>query len=851
MVRSGLTLVYTLQECHIVQNLVYYIERAYRIRDYGMWAQGHRDDTARAELSASSIGMTVAALQLCDGLNLFGERCSSETVLFVDPDAMYRNVDILHHMLPRESKSKDADAALITTRGFPAFVVEHSELRDKIEENINTELLGKYGYKRFIGDTFGSDSPDINPENQVVQSLTECQWPFIVLFQIMTCVFEGRVDQITKCRSIINPLLYDSSGFPTLPQYYRFDKDSEAFVAVKDTPVVVFQSMLLLTDILEKNLVHPSELDSRKLNITSSHKSGNASVIQISLLSESMSFQGLLSTYGVTTQTPNQIESVFIWPSAKLVDLLYHHGSDVRLGLTGRPKRPLGPLCTSRVWKIGGKTVVCVPLFLDKQDFYLSKDESYIADSIKIHLKFLRANWKHTERPTFIILLTPALFKTNSKPLLSVLDTLKSGTYKDILLKVGRLQELIPIARIMEIQPPDTHISFNANRILSSPTLTRKSLSMKSLNAEPTNVNHSVMDLELNNDYETIVSRCHGSSDTDLGKLTKLEPPSSTNVIALIELANRPGADNNFDDETVEELIEYYYRTIENDWLALRCGAAFLCRTVDSLAPALSTIIVSGRSLSMGVYGYPQFLIQEPMNPNDLREMLHKQIREHNIMHVSLQQEFLIYLAQMLMDHPDAFTGILVVRIGYIINILQSILAPKGVHLEALSPHSLNREIRNFLSDSHDASGDTSWQRHRQINGMLGRVPHNFYTRVWMLLQHQQIEFIGKDQSLLVSRDGKNRKPDSATFAITVETFLDKFKAEYRYLVIELFNILSCTIERNDAVNFVKKFDLMAFIEKSGVETSDSAATVSKKFLDCLIKLEFAKLVDISDCILS
>jgi len=50
-------------------------------------------------------------------------------------------VSILHSLLPRESKSKDVDAALIMAKGFPAFAVEDEALCSKIESNVDGELL--------------------------------------------------------------------------------------------------------------------------------------------------------------------------------------------------------------------------------------------------------------------------------------------------------------------------------------------------------------------------------------------------------------------------------------------------------------------------------------------------------------------------------------------------------------------------------------------------------------------------------------------------------------------------------------------------------------------------------------
>lgn len=47
MTTSGLQIIYTKDEVAFVQNLVYYIERAYRTPDYAMWERGssYNDNT--------------------------------------------------------------------------------------------------------------------------------------------------------------------------------------------------------------------------------------------------------------------------------------------------------------------------------------------------------------------------------------------------------------------------------------------------------------------------------------------------------------------------------------------------------------------------------------------------------------------------------------------------------------------------------------------------------------------------------------------------------------------------------------------------------------------------------------
>ena len=45
-------IIYTNDEVNFVQNLVYYIERAYRTPDYGMWERGSKENVGHKELNA-------------------------------------------------------------------------------------------------------------------------------------------------------------------------------------------------------------------------------------------------------------------------------------------------------------------------------------------------------------------------------------------------------------------------------------------------------------------------------------------------------------------------------------------------------------------------------------------------------------------------------------------------------------------------------------------------------------------------------------------------------------------------------------------------------------------------------
>lgn len=55
---------------------------------------------------ASSIGMSKAALEAINGMNLYGLKGAHWSSVFIDVDAHYRNRSTIDNLLPRESASK-------------------------------------------------------------------------------------------------------------------------------------------------------------------------------------------------------------------------------------------------------------------------------------------------------------------------------------------------------------------------------------------------------------------------------------------------------------------------------------------------------------------------------------------------------------------------------------------------------------------------------------------------------------------------------------------------------------------------------------------------------------------------
>ena len=155
------------------------------MQDYGIWERGDKSNTGITELNASSIGMAVAALQALDELNLFGICGGTDSIVHVMLDEVHKNKAVLHSMLPRyrildslclearwctsyftecfffrESLSKEADSALLTVIGYPAFAVEKPAVIEKTMDVVMSKLNREYGCIRFLRDGYKTPRED-------------------------------------------------------------------------------------------------------------------------------------------------------------------------------------------------------------------------------------------------------------------------------------------------------------------------------------------------------------------------------------------------------------------------------------------------------------------------------------------------------------------------------------------------------------------------------------------------------------------------------------------------------------------------------------------------------------------
>lgn len=447
MTASGFKIIYTHDEVDFVQNLVYYIERAYRTPDYGIWERGNKINHGMPELNSSSIGMAVAALQAINGVNLFGARGGPTSIIHVLPDEATRNYSTLTSALPRESNSKEIDAALLSVISYPAFAVADPRIVNRTRVAIIQKLGGRFGCKRFLRDGHQTEVENTSrlhyePSELKVFEHIECEWPLFFTYLILDGIFRDDWDQAAEYRELLKPLLVDSNVLKQqlmrereeggqdldaviatvpdnaflVPEVYILPKDKmEAEKAAPKTqerypnenvPLVWAQSLYILGELLYDGFLTTSEIDPLSRHMNVQQKGNNDVVVQVVLLVEDADLQARLNLYGLETQTPGQVSPITISTPNHLRDAYKRLGKNDKLNLSGRPGRPVGTLSTSKLYRVEGHIYAFTPHFMDPEEFYLNLDDDFLVSLFEHELRFVRTNWHQPGRPTMTILLT-------------------------------------------------------------------------------------------------------------------------------------------------------------------------------------------------------------------------------------------------------------------------------------------------------------------------------------------------------------------------------------------------------------------------------------------------------------
>ncbi|XP_074769139.1 phosphorylase b kinase regulatory subunit beta isoform X1 [Athene noctua] len=847
MISSGLQIIYNTDEVSFIQNLVFCVERAYRVPDFGVWERGSKYNNGSPELHSSSVGLAKAALEAINGFNLFGNQGCSWSVIFVDFDAHNRNRQTLCSLLPRESRSHNTDAALLPCLSYPAFALDDEVLFTQTLDKIMRKLKGKYGFKRFLRDGYRTALEDktrryYKPAEIKLFDGIECEFPLFFIFMIIDGVFRGNPAQVKEYQDLLDPLLqHTSEGCPVVPKYYYVPADfvelekknpgsQKRFPSNSGRDGKFFlwgQAVYIIAKLLADKLVSPKDIDpigryippqdQRNVSMRFSNQGPleNDVVVHVALIAESQRLQVFLNTYGIQTQTPQQVEPIQIWAQKELVKAYFHLGVNDKLGLSGRPDRPIGCLGTSKIYRILGKTVVCYSIIFDLSDFYMSQDVMMLIDDIKNALQFIKQNWKMHGRPLFVVLIREDNIRgSRFNPILDMLAAFRKGVVGGVKVHVDRVQTLISGAvveqldflRITETEEPPV---FKSLEELDLPKHSKVKRQSSTPNAS-----------ELEQQPDVNINDWKNKSTYEI--LQKLNDCNclASQALLLSILLKREGPNFITKEGTVAEHIERIYRRAGSKklWSVVRFAASLLGKLVDSLAPSITNVLVQGKQVTLGAFGQEEEVISNPLSPAVIKNIIYEKCNLQDEREAVVQQELVIHIGWIISNSPELFSGMLKIRIGWIIHAMKYELKIRAGDMPAkdlyqMSPSEVKQLLLDILQPQPQGRG---WLNRRQIDGCLNRTPAGFYDRVWQILERTPNGLIVAGKFLPQQPTLSDMTMYEMNFSLLVEDMLQNIdQPEYRQIIVELLMVVSVILERNPELEFQDKVDLDKVVQEA------------------------------------
>ncbi|NWR87730.1 KPBB kinase, partial [Furnarius figulus] len=847
MISSGLQIIYNTDEVSFIQNLVFCVERAYRVPDFGVWERGSKYNNGSPELHSSSVGLAKAALEAINGFNLFGNQGCSWSVIFVDFDAHNRNRQTLCSLLPRESRSHNTDAALLPCLSYPAFALDDEVLFGQTLDKVLRKLKGRYGFKRFLRDGYRTALEDkarryYKPAEIKLFDGIECEFPLFFIFMIIDGVFRGNPAQVKEYQDLLDPLLqHTSEGCPVVPKYYYVPAD---FVELekrspgsqrrfpsnsgRDGKLFLWgQAMFVIAKLLADKLISPKDLDpigryvapedQRNVSMRFSNQGPleNDLVVHVALIAESQRLQVFLNTYGIQTQTPQQVEPIQIWAQKELVKAYFHLGVNEKLGLSGRPDRPIGCLGTSKIYRILGKTVVCYSIIFDLSDFYMSQDVMMLIDDIKNALQFIKQYWKMHGRPLFVVLIREDNIRgSRFSPILDMLAAFRKGVVGGVKVHVDRVQTLISGAVVeqldfLRITETEEAPVFKSLEELDLP----KHSKVKRQSSTP-NASELEQQPDVNiNDWK------NKTTYEILQKLNDCNCLASQALLSSI-LLKREGPNFITKEGTVAEHIERIYRRAGSRklWSVVRFAASLLGKLVDSLAPSITNVLVQGKQVTLGAFGQEEEVISNPLSPAVIKNIIYEKCHLQDEREAVVQQELVIHIGWIISNSPELFRGMLKIRIGWIIHAMKYELRIRAGDMPAKDLYQMSpSEVKQLLLDIlQPQQPGRSWFNTRQIDGCLNRTPAGFYDRVWQILERTPNGLIVAGRFLPQQPTLSDMTMYEMNFSLLVEDMLQNIdQPQYRQIIVELLMVISVILERNPELEFQDKVDLDKVVQEA------------------------------------
>lgn len=844
MTASGLRLIYTMDEVNFIQNMVHYISRTYCTPDYGIWERGHKINRGTAEINCSSVGMAKAALEAMDGFNLFGNVVSQEAVIHVVTGDIARSRFTLQSLLPRESTSKETDAALLSIIGYPAYAIEDDVLVKRTRNKIIKKLAGNYGCKRFLLDGHQSSIEDesrlyYEPSELREFEHIESEWPLFFTYLLLDALMREDAEAIEHWKKKLEPLFVEENGQKLIPELYIVPKEliaaekqnpgSQTRIANENLPLVWAQSLYMLSDMILDDVLRPSDIDPLRRHEYVGIPRNNHPLV--SVLAENDTVKQRLLELGFNSETLAEVKPIRIMHATELSYVHTLLGKNEKLSLSGRPLSVARTMTTSRLHLLAGEEIVFLPYFFNPHGFYFSYDNKLLVEQFRSSLKFLSKHWDQPGQPIVPFLVREdMLLDIEQDAMLELLHDFKRGVCDSLVIKTGPLGQLLSTAAVeridnlhgVELKDPEVKSGGLGLCVISKGSDTNVPLTAEEL-----------QQFEADDDASL--------TNTLIGNSTRRRQ-----AYVLSILWQRHGSDFEVtvgeENRTLSFIAEQHYETATHyhDWCVVRHIADITGKYDDRLEDVLLDIVIRQKHLAVGRAYYEKATFSKPMESIAIVRTI-TEFSGNNISESVLTQEIILHLGHLIQTEPELFENLLTLRTWYFIKLLvgqisrEKNLSNSDAYesLLALAPHAIYNHLRSILNsftneviqlndvENLHASGVTSldsikttpmeskeldaedWMEWRQQSGMIGRLPFKFHKTVWYMLQQCKGLVIG-DRYNIQNRIGSEDTLDSTagerSFELKIDRMLQNIAApEYRQMNIEALESMAWLFKQNPA----------------------------------------------------
>lgn len=848
MTRSGLTIIHSAEEVSFVQNLVWYIGRGYRTPDYGIWERGNKINNGRVEINASSVGMVKSALQAMQGIDLLPTDGSTQGVIHVMPDEIARCRTTLENLLPRESLSKEVDAACLSVIGFPAFAIEKQSLVDQTRQQIIDKLAGPYGCKRFLLDghqTVLEDHNRLHYENNELINFEhiESEWPLFYTFLFIESLFRKDDSDIEKYRTLLNNLRVEKNGMQLLPELYFVSAEhvdaekqkpgTQPRLPNNNVPLVWTQSLFTLGCLIHDGILAPEDIDPvESFQRVGSEKSPR---ISVAVVAESDAVKAQLESHGLLAKTLEDIEPIRLFEASELSRVYHVVGQNQSLGLTGRPQRNPRALATCHLYRLSGETVAFLPQFMNRNRYYLANDNAFLVDLLKSEMGYVARHWTHDKEAIFTVDVTEAMLGAeDAEILIDLLTAIQANTVEELETRLVHILDALGELAVEEIQDlKDYHLPVHSTRL---------GLRRKKWLGFDTQVSKPMS--------ESVLSLLEPEQSSDqLIETLKTSQNLYQQVSVLAELVNRHGLE--FDSQiaplvTLRLLVTEVYETASDLqlWSLMRYCAGLLGKYWSGLEDSVSEILSRQRMIIVGRAFSDQGTISAPKQNQEILELIHRNTAQDPREGI-LNQEILIMMASLMRGQPDLLSGMKSVRPGHLAMVIMGQLADEHriepdrafEIMAALSPSALQLRIKQivgkyqteldrlFATESLHAGSQVAslksvnantqldsslgnarnWFQWREQKGVMPRLPEGFYERFWSMMKQCRGVVVGDrfDSRSRLDSEGilNSMTPGEPQFAVLIERLLNKIQSpSYRQMTIEAVIAIMDALETNPDV---------------------------------------------------